>query len=313
MRIFFLSLAILVMAASCSKSKDTSTAANTGPAADTTVAPSTPPNGDPTTPAWLTTGYIGVNDNSLHNAGCYIMNQTGESLNFAIIFAANINADNNGKATLYFNPQTQTAVQSGDIAYLQSLGIKVLLSVLGNHEDAGWSCFLNYAAADDFAQQLAAAVTQYNLDGIDIDDEYSTCTANDSSLVIALSALRSRLGNKKYITKALYSDKQYFTYAYNGLTAGQILNYGWEMDYGNMAYNGRLHPYTKLGMAKTKLFLGVDPDISRDNTTAAKFVKDSSYAGVMLYDVTKNSQTDISLVTSTLFNMPTGALNNCLR
>ena len=47
----------------------------------------------------------------------------------------------------------------------------VLLSVLGNHQGAGFANFTSFAQADAFAAQLADAVTTYGLDGIDFDDE----------------------------------------------------------------------------------------------------------------------------------------------
>ena len=264
-----------------------------------------------TTP--FTTAYVEVNSNSFHNPGCFTYGSPAKQVfSFAVIFAANINADANGNAVLYFNPQVQSTLSSGNVAYLQSLGIKVLLTVLGNHENAGWGCFTTYAMADSFAVQCAKAVTQYGLDGIDIDDEYSTCTTNTSSLVIALSALRAELGSTKYITKALFDDTQYFSATYNGKKAGDILDYGWEMSYGNTNYSGRLQPYVNAGMAKTKLGIGVDIG-GTDETTAAKFVKNNGYAAVMTYNISTTSQTNLSKVTSALFGSSTSVTANCLQ
>jgi hypothetical protein len=263
-----------------------------------------------TTP--FTTAYVEVNSNSFKNPGCYTYGSPAKQLfSFAVIFAANINYTNNQPA-LYFNPQVQSTLTSGYVAYLQSLGIKVLLDVLGNHQNAGWGCFTTYAAADAFAVQCANAVTQYGLDGIDIDDEYSVCTTNTSSLVLAVSALRSRLGTTKYITKALFSDIQYFSATYNGKKAGDLLDYGWEMSYGSTNYSGRLQPYVSAGMAKTKLSIGVDVNGS-DQTTASNFVKNNGYAGVMVYNVAGNSQTNLSKVSNALFGSATSVKANCLQ
>jgi len=264
-----------------------------------------------TTP--FTTAYVEVNSNSFHNPGCFTYGSPAKQVfSFAVIFAANINADANGNAVLYFNPQVQSTLTSGNIAYLQSLGIKVLLTVLGNHENAGWGCFTNYAMADSFAVQCAHAVTQYGLDGIDIDDEYSTCTTNTSSLVLAVSALRATLGTSKYITKALFDDTQYFSATYNGKKAGDILDYGWEMSYGNTNYSGRLQPYINAGMPKSKLAIGVDIG-GTDETTAAQFVKSGGYAAVMTYNISKTSQTNLSKVSKALFGSATKVTANCLQ
>src|SRR5882757_996512 len=261
------------------------------------------PAGAPlTTP--FTTAYVEVNSNSFKNPGCYTYSSPAKQLfGFAVIFAANINYTS-GQPTLYFNPQVQSTLNSGNVAYLKSLGIKVLLDVLGNHQNAGWGCFTTYAAADAFAVQCANAVTTYGLDGIDIDDEYSTCTTNASSLVLAVTALRTRLGISKYITKALFNDIQYFSATYMGKKAGDILDYGWEMTYGATNYASRLQPYVNAGMAKTKLSIGVDIGGS-DQTTASQFVKNNGYAGIMTYNISTTSQTNLSKVTNVLFTKPT--------
>ena len=50
---------------------------------------------------------------------------------------------------------------------------KVLLSILGNHQGAGFANFTDYASADAFAADLEQVVKTYGLDGIDFDDEYA--------------------------------------------------------------------------------------------------------------------------------------------
>ena len=56
---------------------------------------------------------------------------------------------------------------------LQRRGTKVLLSLLGNHEGAGFANFPTRHDADRFAAQVASVVHRYHLDGVDLDDEYS--------------------------------------------------------------------------------------------------------------------------------------------
>jgi hypothetical protein len=308
---FSISLALCLLLITCTKYDQPATTPPTSAGATATnVAPVT--NGAAlTTP--FTTAYVEVNSNSFHNPGCFTYSSPAKQVfSFAVIFAANINADANGNAVLYYNPQVQSTLTSGNIAYLQSLGIKVLLTVLGNHENAGWGCFTTYAMADSFAVQCARSVTQYGLDGIDIDDEYSTCTTNTSSLVLAVSALRAELGTSKYITKALFDDTQYFSATYNGKKAGDILDYGWEMTYGNTNYSGRLQPYITAGMPKSKLAIGVDIG-GTDETTAAQFVKNNGYAAVMTYNISTTSQANLTKVTNALFGKATTVTANCLQ
>ena len=44
------------------------------------------------------------------------------------------------------------------------------MSILGNHEGAGFANFPTYESADAFAAQLEQVVNTYHLDGIDFDD-----------------------------------------------------------------------------------------------------------------------------------------------
>ncbi|MCZ4245458.1 LamG-like jellyroll fold domain-containing protein [Pedobacter punctiformis] len=257
------------------------------------------------------TAYVEVNSNNFVNPGCYTYGAPANQLfGISVIFAANINSTN-GVPTLYFNPQVQDVLNSGKVAYLQSLGIKVLLDVLGNHQNAGWGCFTTYAAADAFAVQCANAVQQYGLDGIDIDDEYSTCTANNSSLVLAAAALRARLGTSKIISMAAFGQSNYFTATYNGQKLGDILDYVFEQTYFSSDYAGRLQPYINAGVPKSKLGLGTDLSNS-DQAAVATYVKNNGLASAMVYNVANNSQTKLSSISNVLYGSATAVKPNCI-
>ncbi len=161
---------------------------------------------------------------------------------------------------MYLNPRVAAVVNSPKVPHLHSLGIKVLLDVLGNHQNAGWGCFTSYGQADSFALQCAQAVRQYGLDGIDIDDEYPACTAyNDSSLVMAVSALRRRLDPGKLITMVVFNNYSYFSTVYDGRKAGDILDLMIEETYESNDYSRRLQPFLDAGVPKSKLALGTPP------------------------------------------------------
>ncbi len=257
------------------------------------------------------TAYVEVNSNNFVNPGCYTYGSPAKQLfGISVIFAANINSVN-GVPTLSFNPQVQDVLNSGKVAYLQSLGINVLLDVLGNHQNAGWGCFTTYAQADAFAVQCANAVQQYGLDGIDIDDEYSTCTANDGSLVLAAAALRARLGTTKLITMAAFNQANYFSSIYNGQKLGDILDYVFEQTYFSTNYASRLQPYINAGVPKAKLGLGTDLGNS-DQTAVANYVKNNGLASVMVYNVANNSQTKLSSVSNSLYSSATAVKPNCI-
>jgi hypothetical protein len=189
-----------------------------------------------------------------------------------------------------------------DVAVLQSLGISVLLSVIGDWGDAGWSKFPNTeegaAAAAKFAKLLVDTVNKYGLDGIEIDDEYSTDYSNDTSLIMVTSKLRE-LAPGIVVSKALWSDQSYFAQVWKGKTLAQQLTYGWEMTYSDTTGISRLNQYTddppqpEMRLQKHQLALGVrnypdDPGNSTPPeavTTQAKQVKDNAYGGMMIFGV----------------------------
>lgn len=67
-------------------------------------------------------------------------------------------------------PVNASLYDTDDVKKLQNLGITVLLSVVNNWSNAGWSEFTDQKAAQWFVDQLVAAVNRFGLDGIDIDD-----------------------------------------------------------------------------------------------------------------------------------------------
>lgn len=167
----------------------------------TTTAAASPAKNGP-----ISVAYIEVNSNSMLSVGNYTLASGGGNVfDIGVIFAANINYDTTtNSAYLYFNPQVQSVLDnvSTQIRPLQAKGIKVELSILGNHQGAGFANFPSQAAASAFAKQLSDAVTQYGLDGIDFDDEYAdygnngTGQPNASSFVYLVSALRQDMPNK---------------------------------------------------------------------------------------------------------------------
>lgn len=187
--------------------------------------------------------YVEVNNNNILNAGCYTLKNSGQQLfDIAIIFAANINYDATQNKAVLYNNNNVSAVLADTAKYIKPLhdkGIKVLLSILGNHQGAGICNFTSRAAAHDFAQQLANAVSSYHLDGIDFDDEYAEYGqhgqpgTNDSSFVLLLSELRSLMPSK--IISFYYYGPAASYQQWNNQRAGSFLNYSWNAIYGTYA------------------------------------------------------------------------------
>ncbi|MET9275576.1 endo-beta-N-acetylglucosaminidase H [Kribbella sp. NPDC003557] len=186
----------------------------------------------------VTVAYIEVNDHSMLNAGKYTLANGGaQVIDVAVIFAANINYDGTS-AYLHFNDQVTNVLNNvaTQVRPLQQKGIKVLLSVLGNHQGAGFANFPDQASADAFAQQLADAVNQYGLDGIDFDDEYAeygnngTGQPNDFSFVYLVQALRAKLPNKLITLYDIGPAADRLTY--NGQSIANTFDYAWNPYYG---------------------------------------------------------------------------------
>lgn len=185
----------------------------------------------------LMTGYVEVNNYSVGNVAKYELTGGGNVFDIGLIFAANINYDGQ-RAYLYNNPQVQAQLDAADVHIrpAQAKGIKILLSVLGNHQGAGFANFPDRAAAEAFADQLAAVVTRYGLDGIDFDDEWSNYGANgtgqpnDFSFVYLLEALRSRIPDK--LITLYFIGPSASRLSYGGVNAGDLLDYAWNPYYG---------------------------------------------------------------------------------
>ncbi len=260
--------------------------------------------------------YVEVNSNSLSNVGCYVRASNNKPyFDMVSIFAANINGANPDYPKIYLNPQVKSTILSSQIKNLQNKGIKVLATLLGNHKNAGWSCMNNQLDIDKFANQVVEFANQYNLDGIDIDDEYSDCSTDDTSLIRIAEAIKTNPAFAgKLLTKALFSDKKYFKASYNGHKLADYLDYGWEMSYGSNDFDDRLSTYFHNGMTANKLMIGgwtqsSDPS-PRD---IGQYTANNNLAGVMVYDVNNNSQNYLSALAMGQYKDQIQVLPNCLQ
>lgn len=187
----------------------------------------------------ISVAYVEVNNHQLANVADYSLAGSGAPVfDLGIIFAANINYDGTA-AYLFCNDQVQATLDhaADQIRPLQHRGIKVLLSILGNHQGAGFANFDDQESATAFAQQLADIVARYDLDGIDFDDEYAeygnngTGQPNAFSFVYLVSALRDLMPDK-LIT--LYDiGPAASALSYGGVNVGDRINYSWNPYYGS--------------------------------------------------------------------------------
>jgi hypothetical protein len=205
--------------------------------------------------------YVEVNNNSMLNVGKYTLrNGGGNVFDVAVIFAANINYDTGTKsARLYFNENVQRVLDNAatEIRPLQQKGIKVVLSVLGNHQGAGFANFPSQQAASVFAKQLSDTVTKYGLDGIDFDDEYAeygnngTGQPNASSFVHLVTALRANMPGK--IISLYNIGPAASRLSYGGVDVSSKFDYAWNPYYGSWQVPGIALPKARLSPAAVEI------------------------------------------------------------
>ena len=209
----------------------------------------------------ISVAYVEVNNNSMLNVGKYALAQGGGNVfDIGVIFAANINYNTTTKsAYLYFNPNVQNVLDnvSTQVRPLQAKGIKVMLSILGNHQGAGFANFPSQQAAAAFAKQLSDTVTKYGLDGIDFDDEYTeygnngTGQPNASSFVYLVTALRAAMPSKLI---SLYNiGPSASRLSYGGVNITSKFNYAWNPYYGTWGVPNIALPKSGLSPAAVQI------------------------------------------------------------
>ena len=256
--------------------------------------------------------YVEVNSNDLANVADYTLEGTARpAFDIAIIFAANINFDSErGEATLHLNDRVTETLQDADthIRPLQERGTKVLLSILGNHQGAGMANFPSREAAAAFAEDLADTVDEYDLDGIDFDDEWSNYGANgtgqpnNSSFVYLVDELRDRLDPDKMITFYNIGPAAEAT-EYDGIRAGDLIDYAWNPWYGSW------QPPLIPGMDAAKLAPGAIDLTQTLQETAATFAQrtaDEGYGALVTYNLTAGDHSEyISSISKPLTGLAT--------
>lgn len=243
--------------------------------------------------------YVEVNNDQLANVGRYQLTNGANAFDVAIIFAANINWDGS-KAVLYANENVQRTLDDAatQIRPLQAKGIKVSLSVLGNHQGTGIANFPTQQAAADFAAQVSATVAKYGLDGVDLDDEYSdygangTPQPNQQSIGWLVSALRADMPGKliSFYDIGPASD----ALSSSSSTIGSQLDYAWNPYYGT--YSAPSIP----GLGKDRLSAAAVDIQNTSRSTAVSLAQRSQADGYGVFMTYNLPDGDVSPYVSSL-------------
>lgn len=287
-RFFFASLAAAAgMLISCNKEMTPSVQ-------DTDeTTPMTKAYGDKTP---VVTAYIETNDTNPLNAGDYFDENGEPFFDIVELFASNIHKETvNGQVrpTLYLNDKLTPVLEgTGVTTYvrpLREVGIKVLLTVLGDWQGVGVANMTD-TQAEQFAEILAYAVEKYGLDGIGFDDEYANYSGSlvSGSFGNIITKLHAKLPADKLITVFAYG----YTNQINS-AAGALIDYA----YTNFTYwNGTpgISGVTKDRWAPIALNLGNTYSSSTLNTirSNSKKAKDEGYGAIMTFNLRRSSEVD---------------------
>lgn len=179
--------------------------------------------------------YVETNDVNPLNAGDYVLSDGTAYADIVEFFAANIRwqngVDEDGQTfrdpVLYLNDKMTNLLENGGaatyVAGLQAKGIKVILTILGDHTGIGF-CNLDSLQSARFAKILAHAVEKYGLDGIGFDDEYADY---DTALIQGsfgrlIKNLRAEMPAGKLITLFQYGN---VGSSQIGADAGAVIDY----------------------------------------------------------------------------------------
>ncbi|MBO9712025.1 hypothetical protein [Sphingomonas sp.] len=111
-------------------------------------------------------------------------------------------------APLWFDPVLQTTLQSGAVAQLQGAGIKVLLTIQGSGNlpgtPMGWESVTpaQLPILLDYINNQILGSDGYNLDGIDVDDEWGP---SGPYLEPTMTALGKSFNGQRMLTQAVTS------------------------------------------------------------------------------------------------------------
>lgn len=123
----------------------------------------------------------------------YIGNSNITFFSDVFLFGANINGKDPDHPKLYYNNEIRAVIKQREkvIKPLQNKGIKVHLSYLGNHQEAGWSCPMKQETIMRLSSIMVRTVNKFKLDGINVNDEYSICAPTPDSLYSLLREIKA--------------------------------------------------------------------------------------------------------------------------
>ncbi len=236
--------------------------------------------------------YVETNDINPLNAGDYKLPNGAPYADIVELFASNLHKETVGgqvRPTLYLNDKmTNLLENNGYLTYvkpLQNMGIKVLLTVLGDWQNIAVTS-MNDTQTTQFATILAYVVNKYGLDGIGFDDEYSGSTTDVSgSFGSIITKLRALMPAGKLIT--VFQWGNYGSSQINA-TAGAQIDYVYA-NFGYSTYIG-VAGVAKGHFAPLSINLGSIPSNVSYYGDKAYDLATAGYGAIMHFNLRKKSQ-----------------------
>lgn len=237
--------------------------------------------------------YVETNDVNPLNAGDYTMSDGTTFVDIVELFASNIHKDDNGDPTLFLNDKLTNVLENGGaatyVAPLQTKGIKVLLTVLGDWQGIGVANMTD-AQSTKFATILAYVVNRYGLDGIGFDDEYANYSGSlvSNSYAQIIKKLHALMPSDKLITVFDWGNTSQIDAEASAC-----------IDYAYHGYFGSYVEYTSsgiTGMTASK-WSPISFNLGNYNSTAtaesyAERASDDGYGAMMCFNLRTRSERD---------------------
>ena len=227
--------------------------------------------------------YFEVNDCNPMNAIEYLLEDGTPFFDAVILFAGNINYNSSEDVVYLSNNPNVTALLENSDTYLQPLrkkGIKVYLGLLGNHDAAGLAQLSDWGA-QQFAAEVAAAVKEYKIDGVNLDDEYSSYPDTGNRWFTTPSASAgSRLCYelRKAFDKTVPWETEVSVFQYgsirslttvDGVEPGEFVDF-WVANYGGSTSPAAGMTYKQCSFTSVECNRGYIYDVSEESARSAK-------------------------------------------
>ena len=147
---------------------------------------------------------------------------------------------------------SELSVTREDVKFLKSRGIVVLFSIFGS-ESVGWGCInpkFTWRVAWNLYNEV---IEKWEADGIDIDDEGSTCHTNPHWFADLVWAIRGLFGSGHIIKKDLWDDYYIIPLIKNAIDFGSTMDYAITFEGLIQTY----HYYINLGLLPRQILIGI--------------------------------------------------------